>query len=246
MRVHSAGLVVVTAPALKDPWRAASGDVIESLRYTHGRKSELYLHDSKRNFVTAKFKALSVMMATADTVLMRPTHRLPEHASLQSPAIDVMTDLNRVMAATVDPNLPIEKTEERMKNARVRLLFVLNESGDLLGLITLNDIKGMRPMRFQQAMGVSRSEVLVRDIMTPRDKLEALAMSDVAQSSVGDIIETLKRTGRQHTIVIERTPTGPAIRGLFSARQIGRQLGMQIDTSGIAWTFAELEAALSH
>ena len=196
--------------------------------------------------MSGKFKALPVMTASVDTMLMRPSQRLPEHVSLQSPAIDVMTDLSRVAAASVDPNVSLDKAEERMRNARVRLLFVLNESGDVLGLITLNDLKGMRPMRFQQEMGVSRSEVLVRDIMTPRDTLEALAMADVAGASVGDIIETLKRTGRQHALVIEPGTNGPAIRGIFSARQIGRQLGMQIDTSGIAYTFAELEAALGH
>ncbi|MGB9428998.1 MAG: CBS domain-containing protein [Gammaproteobacteria bacterium] len=196
--------------------------------------------------MTEKFKVLSVMMASADTVLMRPTHRLPDHVSVQSPAIDAMTDLGRVAAVAVDPNLSMDKAEERMRNSQVRMLFVLNDAGDVLGLITLNDLKGMRPMRFQQEMGVSRSEVLVRDIMTPREKLEALSMSDVVQACVGDIIETLKRTGRQHAIVIERTPEGSAIRGIFSARQIGRQLGVQINTSGIAYTFAELEAALGH
>jgi CBS domain containing-hemolysin-like protein len=196
--------------------------------------------------MSGKFKALPVMTVPVDTMLMRPTQRLPEHVTLQSPAVDVMTDLSRVAAASVEPNLSLDKAEERMRNARVRLLFVLNESGDVLGLITLNDLKGTRPMRFQQEMGVSRSEVLVRDIMTPRETLEALAMADVAEANVGEIIETLKRTGRQHALVIEPGPNGPAIRGIFSARQIGRQLGMQIDTSGIAYTFAELEAALGH
>lgn len=190
------------------------------------------------------FRTLPVTLAPADTSLIHRNQHLPEHVTLQNPAIDVMTDLGRMTAAIVEPNVSLDKAEERMRNARVRLLFVLNESGDLLGLITLNDLKGMRPMRFQQASGVTRNEVHVRDVMTPRDKLEALAFSDVAQSRVGDVIETLKRTGRQHALVIERTVDGPAIRGIFSARQIGRQLGVQIDTSGIAWTFTELETAL--
>lgn len=71
-------------------------------------------------------------------------------------------------------------------------------------------------------------------------------MAEVSEARVGDIIQTLKRTGRQHALVIARTPDGPAIRGIFSARQVGRQLGVQIDTTGIAYTFAELEAALIH
>lgn len=190
------------------------------------------------------FQTLPVTLAPANTGLIHPSQTLPESVSMQGPAIDAMTDLSRMAAVVVESNLPFEKAEERMRNARVRLLFVLNENGEVLGLITLNDLKGMRPMRFQQQMGVSRSEVLVRDVMTPREKLETLTMTEVAEARVGDIIETLKRTGRQHALVIERTPKGPAIRGIFSARQIGRQLGVQIDTSGIAWTFSELEAAL--
>lgn len=196
--------------------------------------------------MSEKFKALPVLQISADTALMRPSQRLPEHVALQNPALDVMTDLCRVAAASVNPNVSLDKAEERMRNAGVRLLFVLNETGDVLGIITLNDLKGMRPMRFQQEMGVTHGEVLVRDIMTARDKLETLSMLDVAEARVGDIIETLKRTGRQHALVIERTVHGPAIRGIFSARQIGRQLGVHIDTSGIAWTFTELEAALLH
>lgn len=196
--------------------------------------------------MNTKFKILPLIMAPTETRLMHPTQILPERVTLNSPAIDVMTDLSRVAAATVDPNLPVDKAEERMKSARVRLLFVLSTRGDLLGLVTLNDLKGERPLRVQREMSVSHSEILVRDIMTPLERLEAITIEDVAQARVGDIIETLKRTGRQHALVLERTVHGPAIRGIFSARQIGRQLGMQIDTSGIAYTFAELEAALGH
>ena len=196
--------------------------------------------------MSAEFKALSVMAVPRGAALMHPNQQLPEHVTLQNPALDVMTDLSRVAAASVNPNLPLDKVEEHMRNVGVRLLFVINESRDVVGLITLNDLKGMRPMRFQQQMGVSRSEVLVRDIMTARDRFEALSMAEVAEARVGDIIETLKRTGRQHALVIARTVDGPAIRGIFSARQVGRQLGVQIDTTGIAYTFAELEAALVH
>ena len=196
--------------------------------------------------MTIKFKALPVMMAPVDTILMRPAELPINRVSVQNPAIDVMTDLARKTAMTVEPNLPIENAEERMRNGHVRLLFVLSASGDLMGLVTLNDIEGMRPMKFQQEMGISRNEVLVRDVMTSLDKLEALAMSDVAEACVGDIIETLKRTGRQHAIVVEDAAAGPAIRGIFSATSIGRQLGIALNTSGIAWTFAELETALTH
>lgn len=191
-----------------------------------------------------KFQPLPVRLASGNASLMIPGDRLPGKVSMTSPALDVMTDLSRAVPASVELNTPIDRAEERMRNSQVRLLFVVNEAGDLLGLVTLNDIKGERPLRFQRESGVSHTEVLVRDIMTPRERLEVMHMSDVAEARVGDIIETLKQTGRQHALVEEGTASGNAIRGIFSVTRIGKQLGVQLESSGVAWTFAELEAAL--
>ncbi|MDE2235962.1 MAG: CBS domain-containing protein [Gammaproteobacteria bacterium] len=185
------------------------------------------------------------MMTAAETGLMWPAHNLPEHVTLQSPALEAMTDLSRVTPVTVEPEINLDEAELRMRTAHVRLLFILDAAGTLLGIVTLNDIHGMRPLRFEQERGIGRDEVLVRDIMTPRERLEALSMNDVTEASIGDIIETLKSTGRQHALVIERSGPRNLIRGLFSASSIGRQLGVVINTSGIAWTFAELESALA-
>jgi hypothetical protein len=120
----------------------------------------------------------------------------------------------------------------------------MTEEYQALPVRTLNDIKGERPLRFQGESGVSHQEVLVRDVMTSHERIEVMNMADVAKARVGDIIETLKRTGRQHALVEEHTSSGDVIRGIFSATRIGKQLGMQLESSGVAWTFAELEAAL--
>jgi CBS domain containing-hemolysin-like protein len=191
-----------------------------------------------------KYRALAVKLTSKNTVLMSPGDNLPEHVSMTSPAVDVMTDLSRVAPASVDLNTPIDRVEERMRHNQVRLLFVVNEAGDLRGLVTLNDIKGERPLRFQRESGVSHLEVLAGDVMTPRERLEVMSMPDVVEARVGDVIETLMRTGRQHALVEEHTASGSAIRGIFSATRIGKQLGVQLESSGVAWTFAELEAAL--
>lgn len=196
--------------------------------------------------MTQGFTALSLASVQPGTKLVIPTQSLPENVTLRSPAIDVMTDLARVAAVTISPNRTMDDALAKMKNNKVRLLLVLNIEGETLGLITARDIQGERPVRFMRELGVARKDVLVRDIMTPREKLEAMWMRDVQTASVGDIIETLKLTGRQHAMVVARTVNGTMIRGLFSSVQIGRQLGVQIDQSGVAGTFSELEAALAH
>lgn len=192
------------------------------------------------------YRPLSVTLAPANTRLAHPAQDLPQHVRLESPAIDVMTDLSRAATVSVESDATLDEAEERMKYSGVRLLFVVEPNGMLLGLITLNDIKGERPMRYQNEMEVSYHDISVQDVMTPLDRLETLSMHEVADSCVGDIIATLKQTGRQHALVVERSVDAYRIRGIFSARQIGRHLGIQIHTAGIAYTFAELETALTH
>jgi len=72
-----------------------------------------------------------------------------------------------------------------------------------------------------------------------------LCMEDVRKACVGDILATLKAQGRQHALVVDRTPDrGQRLRGLFSLSQIGKQLGTSVETIAVASTFAEIGAEL--
>ena len=95
--------------------------------------------------------------------------------------------------------------------------------------------------------GVPRSDIQVRDIMTSREALEVLDMREVNAATVGHIVATLKAAGRQHTLVVERDVQGrQRVRGVFSATQIARQLGIAFTTETVARTFADIEANLGH
>jgi len=166
---------------------------------------------------------------------------------MESPAMAVMTDLERVMAVTIGPGAAIETANQRMIDAAVRLLLVVDGDRRIVGLITATDILGEKPMKHQQRMGGTFSDILVRDIMTPHAGLDVLNLRDVFRARVGDIVASLKSFGRQHALVAERNGDSDAhrVRGIFSTTQIGRQLGMNVIPGEIASTFAELEAVLS-
>jgi hypothetical protein len=80
--------------------------------------------------------------------------------------------------------------------------------------------------------------------MTPRAKIEAIDMANVLKSMVGHIVTTLRDSARQHALIVDRDPiTGEQrIRGIFSATQIARQLGISIQTFEVASTFAAIES----
>ncbi|MCW8957534.1 MAG: hypothetical protein OQL21_00655, partial [Gammaproteobacteria bacterium] len=136
--------------------------------------------------------------------------------------------------------------EQRMIASSVRLLLVTDQANAILGIITSTDLQGDRPVKYLQEVGGKREDIYLRDIMTPADRIEVLYMVDVENARVGHIVETLKRVGRQHALVIDLDDDRQqVVRGLFSTKQISKQLGINIDPTEVAKTFAELEAALT-
>ena len=128
----------------------------------------------------------------------------------------------------------------------VRLLLVTDDDRQVLGLITSNEVSGEKAVQFALERGIKRQEIRVRDLMTPREQLEVLLYADLIHAEVGHVVATLKHAGRQHALVTDLGGEGKvqAVRGIFSASQIARQLGISIQTTEVAHTFAEIGAAL--
>lgn len=175
----------------------------------------------------------------------RPQQQLAQSVNLDEAATDVMTDLSQVSAITISPWASIDDANHYMISNQIRLLLVTNRDNHIQGLITSTDILGEKPIQYLKEVGGQHEDILVRDIMTPYEKLEVLQMVDVINASVSDIVETLKQVGRQHTLVVDMDHNQKQmVRGIFSSSQLGRQLGISLDSPPMAHTFAELEIAL--
>jgi CBS-domain-containing membrane protein len=188
-----------------------------------------------------QYRILDAGTLDAGSLFQRPRQNLPEHVTLNSPAIDVMTDLTMVTAETVSPNAAVDDAEEKMIAAGVRLLFVTSPHNDVIGIVTAKDVSGERILRLINDSNTPRKDLIVRDIMTSQHRIDVLEMGDVATARVGDVVATLKRMGRQHALVVDRDADGrQTIRGVLSTSQISRQIGQSIDTTDVAGNFAEL------
>jgi CBS-domain-containing membrane protein len=196
--------------------------------------------------VLRDYSPLSATMLQAGVGYAQPTQPVPEKVTLDDAAINVMTDLTRVTAVIILPGDTVDEANRRMVQRGVRLLLVVDQDRKVVGLITATDILGEKPVMAASQRGLRREEVLVRDVMTPQERLEVLSMSDVRAAKVGHIVSTLQKTGRQHAMVVDNDAKGrQTVRGLFSTTQIARQLGVAIPTSEVARTFSEIEATLS-
>jgi CBS-domain-containing membrane protein len=176
----------------------------------------------------------------------QPSQPVPDSVTLDDGASAVMTDLTRVTAVICLPGDTADEAHRRMIQRGVRLLLVIDQDRKVVGLITATDILSEKPVLAASERGVGRREVLVRDIMTPQERLEVLSLADVRAAKVGHIVSTLQKTGRQHAMVVDHDLRGrQTVRGLFSATQIARQLGVVIHTSEVARTFSEIESTLA-
>ena len=202
------------------------------------------------------YAALPIRELGANAGFRRPTQPQAARVTPDAPALQVMTDLTRVAPATIRPQAPLAGANQFMITRGVRLLLVVDELENVLGLITATDLLGERPMLIATQRRLRRDELSVADVMTPAEYVEVIALADVEGARVGHVLATLRRAGRQHALVIDhdvvaatRPLEAPSrrsmVRGIFSISQIARQLGVNLPAGGeVARTFSEIEAAI--
>lgn len=173
----------------------------------------------------------------------------PQHGAvtMESAALDVMTDLTMVRAATVTPDTVLTQAELSMIHQGVRLLFVVSSMPSVDGIITASDLHGERPMRQVHQRGLKYEELTVNDVMTPLSVIDAVDYGALKHASVAEVVDTLLHSSQPHLLVIEHaSATAPVrIRGIISKTQVERQLGTQLLSSDMANSFSEIGQALT-
>lgn len=193
-----------------------------------------------------QYNALKSNPLQTGSSFLRPTQSLPERVKLSNPATDVMTDLSKISVVSVRARTSMDKANAKMIKYGVRMLLVLDDNEQIAGLITATDLLGEKPMHFLQNMGGTHADIMVRDIMTTQRELEVLNIQDVKNARVGDIVASLKKAHRQHSMVVSEAPDGhQSVCGLFSITQIARQLGAPVQSFELAHTFSEIEAVIA-
>jgi len=190
------------------------------------------------------YQPLPIRELGAHAGFRRPLAPPAPHVSAEAPAVQVMTDLSRVAPATIRPQAPLAGANQFMITRGVRLLLVADDQENVLGVISASDLLSERPMRVAIERGLRRDELTVADVMTPAEQVEVIDYADVAPARVGHVLETLRRAGRQHALVVEHDGR-TMVRGIFSISQIARQLGVAVEPGAeVARTFSEIESAI--
>jgi hypothetical protein len=174
----------------------------------------------------------------------RPEQHFPAGLTPDSPALAAMTDLRRITALTVERSNTLAATRERMKKLGVRMLLVTGATGAVMGVITVTDLDSDRPTKIAAKTGERPEELLVQDIMTLRGRIEILRLQDIDTANVGQILNSLRKAGRRHALVLDSAGAGgkPEICGIFSLTRLCGQVGLDIQPGA---AMKDIEAALT-
>ncbi|MBU2978122.1 CBS domain-containing protein [Alteromonas sp. C1M14] len=151
---------------------------------------------------------------------------VPGKLTLQSPASAVFTDFKEHLPLVIGYNVKALELEQLMKQSHVKMKIVLDNKDEFAGIISLHDITEQSIMQ-KVAQGISREELTVADFMRPKSAIQSFDYESIMQSTVGDIVETLKDNGQQHCLVVDRKEH--VIRGIISVSDIARELRLPLD-----------------
>src|SRR5258708_40177702 len=94
-----------------------------------------------------EYQALPLRELGENAGFRRPTQVQAGRVTLESPALEVMTDLTRVSPATIRPQAPLGGANQFMITRGVRLLLVVDEERETVpGLTTAAESLGDRPL----------------------------------------------------------------------------------------------------
>ncbi len=150
----------------------------------------------------------------------------PWYAKPDDPASLAMTDFRERASVTVPAAATIDAALEHMKHTGVRCAFVIDEAQRLVvGLITAYDIMGEKPMRHSQSVGVTRAQVLVRDLMLRPTDWRVIQIRQIEGSTVAAVANLFQESLLTHIPVVEADDHGgQRLRGLLSAARVRRLL----------------------
>jgi CBS domain containing-hemolysin-like protein len=160
--------------------------------------------------------------------------------------LSLFTDLQHgpCVVASAQDGLP--STLHLMMRAGVRMVFVAGADGELVGMVTAEDLQGERPVKRASDHHVPHRELTVADVMVPLGQWDTVDMGKVRTARLGDVAATMHEHGLRYLLVTQVKNGHTTLRGMFSARRLEMALETVIEADLHSRSFAELEQVLAH
>lgn len=149
-----------------------------------------------------------------------------EQITLNSPASMIFNDFKQYNPQIIQANTKAVDALNLMMKTHAHIRVVVSDSNNFVGIISASDVSEQNIMH-EMALGNARDEILVSDLMLPREKVMTFDISQLERASVADVVNALKTHGLHHCLVMDTK--NHHIRGIISSNEIARKLHMPIE-----------------
>ncbi|MCV2403151.1 CBS domain-containing protein [Marinomonas sp. C2222] len=171
-------------------------------------------------------KKLTYVSTKSVNELTWPT--VVEGINIYSSALTVFTDFKTAGPRVIETNTRADVLVKLMKKEHVRMKIVVDEYNHFVGIISLEDLSEDALIK-RVAEGYKRSELMVADLMRPKEELIALSYNSLKNSDIESLLLSQRENPLQHLLVIDEDSN--TIRGLISSNDIVRQLRLDVDVA---------------
>ncbi len=162
-------------------------------------------------------------------------------------AVHMLVDFSQRRPPSISADMGVSEARLWMKMADTTFKLVENSAGDCIGIITIADVHGERPLSLAHRRGDSLGEIRVKDVMTPLSRLPATHYRDLCKASVGDLVNSFRSAGEQFILVLDNSESSREVtflRGLVSAAELVDKLHVPIELAPRASSFTEIVDAV--
>ncbi|GAA5142398.1 CBS domain-containing protein [Thalassotalea piscium] len=148
-----------------------------------------------------------------------------EPTTLYSPATTIFTDFKLNSPLKVKANTLAVDVLDLMMKSHVQMKIVVSDSDEFLGIVSTKELSEQRLIS-EVAKGTPRNEILVEELMLPRNCLSVFDYQELERSKVCDVIFALEQNRLNHCLVVDREHH--QIRGVISSSDIARKLHLPL------------------
>ena len=177
-----------------------------------------------------------------DTISLNGVKSISSLCSSEVPDITsntsyIVTDFTHKRPQLIEKDVSVDEALYMMKMGHVRSKIVIDQSENLMRVISSSDLASYKVLHIAQLRNVSRADLTVENLMIKKEDMRAINFSKISNYTIGDVLATLRNMGQQHVLLIDKENT---LRGLISASDIARALHIPININEKAHTFKEI------
>jgi len=189
---------------------------------------------------------LHVMADQPVSVRYRLASRAQNTLTRDDLATELLRDFSRQNPLTVRSSEDIHAIGKKLEISGETLCVVINRKDDVIGVLHLKDLIGSLPMSIASQRGSAIADLVAQDVMRPVWSLPTMGFSKLQSLTVDDLLSIFRELHSDYLLVTETVAgeEGKVVRGLLSADELSRRLGVQVNTTPRPESFSDIVHAV--